>query len=176
MSLAATFSIAHPLDWLAANWAEITGLPQRLDAVLARSHAVLSDTARPMSERQTAGRIWADALQDRAEVTKLLAENLRSSSSAGLSALPIIAVIGAVTAATVALSMAYILSRTSAYERELDLIGAGMATPEQIQAIREGAPAEGGVASAIAASTDLLKVALLGAAAYVAYRTWGRGR
>lgn len=169
-----------PLQWLRERWAEILGLSGRLDRVVSRAHAALSDQSLPRELRERAADIWAGAVADRAELARILRDNVREQTGAGtatmqgLGAFPVLVVVGGVTAVAVAAALAAIFGRASAYERELDLIATGTVTVDELDRIRREAPAEGGVAGTLREASTLLRVVLVVGLGYVAWRTWGR--
>lgn len=169
-----------PLTWLRAQWARITALPARLDEVIERAHAILTDARQSSAARQRAGRVWADAMQDRAAVRNLLSRNLRidttRSAMEGLGVLPLVLVVGGITAAAAMATLVAIFGRESTYQRELGLLEAGVLTPDDLERFRDRAPEDdaGGVAASIRAAGGFLKVALVGAAGVAAWKLWGK--
>lgn len=168
----------NPLEWLRAQYARITQLPARLDAIIDRANRAVRSAPRSGPQRERAARIWADALQDRAEVRRLLRDHIRTDTGNGLSGLglaPVVLIVGGLTAAGVMATLVGLFGRASAYERELALIESGSATVEDIERLRDDAPVgPGGVTATIRESANLLKVALVGAAGLAAFKLWGK--
>lgn len=154
-----------PLQWLREKYADITNLPERLQAIANRAHALLSDQRLPSDKRQRAGRVWANANADRAEVVKLLNHHVREMSpagpAAGLQAWPLLIVVG-ISAASAAAALVAIFGRASTYEQELVAIASGHVTPAEIEELREGVPVSGGVAGSLREARNLLMIAVVG--------------
>lgn len=169
-----------PLAWLREQWARISSLPTRLQEVANGAHAILSDSSQPRALRDRAGRVWSGAIADRAEVDRLLRDNIRAQQEGmrGLAAFPVIFVVGAISAAAIVAKLADIFGRASTYERELALLEAGTVTVSDMERLRDNAPdAPGGVAATIRETGKVVKLALVGVAGFAAYKLWGkRGR
>lgn len=164
-----------PLSWIRSKWAEITNLPDRLTAVETEAIAIVRDTdGYPLSVRQHAADIAVEARDDRAKVLNLLNRHLEVRDLRGirdgLGAVPVVWVVGGLSAAAAAGTLLAVLRRSREYELELDAIRSGAATPDEIVRLRDE---RGGVTETIRAASDFLRVALIGGAAYYAYKQWG---
>ncbi len=166
------FRWPSPMSWLRSKWANLTGLPARLQTIENAARAVSRDPSRSREDRNRGARLATDVMFDRAEVQRILRENLRQQDD-GLGALPVLLIVGGASVLAVATTLVAIFGRVSTYDRELRAIERGSVTPAEVVDLRRGAETGGGVAATLRETGNLVKIAMAGAAAWFAWKQWG---
>lgn len=162
--------IPNPVAWIREKVGEFLNLEARFTRTRAQAGEIIRTSTDPDVRRQAA-EIGAAAYDDLVRWRGIRAKLRIGDEAAGLGIVPVVYVVGgAAVAASIAVTMVALFRRATAQERALELLAAGRVTEAQVAAVAGLQDRPGGVAGALSEATGLVRMALFGAAAVVAFK------